>query len=176
MIHSFPRNTGLIGLMLAAILAAAMSTLSSSLSASASSVVSDLWLPNCQSAPSQRWQVWVTRWLTVGFGGLQIAIGIWASTFDESVVTNALTIAGFSSGILLGLFALGVFTRRTNQAAALGSGAIGLLALLMIQFALPIWGYKVAFPWLPVFGATITYSAGLILSLFVTPPLTITKS
>ena len=31
MVHSFPKNTGLIGLMLAAILAAAMSTLSSSL-------------------------------------------------------------------------------------------------------------------------------------------------
>ncbi len=176
MIHSFPRNTGLIGLMLAAILAAAMSTLSSSLSASASSVVSDLWLPNCQSPPSPRWQVWVTRWLTVAFGCLQIAIGIWASTFDESVVANALTIAGFSSGILLGLFALGVFTRRTNQAAALGSGAIGLLALLVIQFVLPGWGYKVAFPWLPVFGATITYSAGLLLSLFVTPPKTATQS
>ncbi len=171
MIHSFPRNTGLIGLMLAAILAAAMSTLSSSLSASSSSVVSDLWLPNCKNPPSSGRQVWITRWLTVAFGCLQIAIGIWASTFQKSVVDNALTIAGFSSGILLGLFALGTFTRQTNQAAALGSGAIGLVALLFIQFGLPLWDWKVAFPWLPVFGAIITYLTGLLLSLFVAPPI-----
>ncbi len=168
MIHSFPRNTGLIGLMLAAILAAVMSTLSSSLSASASSVVSDLWLPSCRVPPSESHQVWTTRLLTVFFGGLQIAIGVWASTFNESVVGNALTIAGFSSGILLGLFALGVFTKRTYQTAALGGAAIGLTTMLFLQFGLPNvpGGFKLAFPWLAVFGSVTTYLSGLLLSVF----------
>ncbi len=168
MIHSFPRNTGLIGLMLAAILAAVMSTLSSSLSASASSVVSDLWLPSCRVPPSESHQVWTTRLLTVFFGGLQIAIGVWASTFNESVVGNALTIAGFSSGILLGLFALGVFTKRTHQSAALGGAAIGLTTMLFLQFGLPNvpGGFKLAFPWLAVFGSVTTYLSGLLLSVF----------
>jgi SSS family transporter len=44
-VNVFPRNTGLVGLMLAAILAAAMSTLSSSLNSSASAVVNDWYLP-----------------------------------------------------------------------------------------------------------------------------------
>ena len=174
MIHSFPPNTGLIGLMLAAILAAVMSTLSSSLSASASSVVSDLWLPSCRVPPSENRQVWVTRLLTVFFGGLQIAIGIWASTFNKSVIDNALTIAGFSSGILLGLFALGVFTKRVNQTAALGGAFIGLAAMLFVQFALPKiprWGFELAFPWLAVVGSLITYFSGLALSAFIAPSL-----
>jgi len=168
MIHSFPRNTGLIGLMLAAILAAVMSTLSSSLSASASSVVSDLWLPSCRVPPSESRQVWTTRLLTVLFGGLQIAIGVWASTFHESVVDNAFTIAGFSSGILLGLFALGVFTKRTHQVAALGGAAIGLITMLFVQFGLPHvpGGFKLAFPWLAVVGSFTTYFSGLLLSVF----------
>ena len=165
MIHSFPRNTGLIGLMLAAILAAVMSTLSSSLSASASSVVSDLWLPSCAVPPSEGRKVWTTRLLTVFFGGLQIAIGVWASTFNKSVIDNALTIAGFSSGILLGLFALGVFTKRTNQSAALGGAAIGLCSMLFIQFGLPLWDYKMWFPWLAVFGSVITFVSGLFFSI-----------
>jgi len=174
MIHSFPANTGLIGLMLAAILAAVMSTLSSSLSASASSVVSDLWLPSCRVLPSENRQVWVTRLLTVFFGGLQIAIGIWASTFNKSVIDNALTIAGFSSGILLGLFALGVFTKRVNQTAALGGAFIGLSAMLFVQFGLPRvprWGFELAFPWLAVVGSLITYSSGVALSVFIAPSL-----
>lgn len=163
MIHSFPANTGLIGLMLAAILAAVMSTLSSSLSASASSVVSDLWLPSCKSTPTQATQVWVTRLATAAFGILQIAIGIWASTFSKNVIDNALTIAGFSSGILLGWFFLAVATKSVSQKAALFGGAFGLCFLLCIQFVLPLpsIGIAIAFPWLPVLGSTATILAGL---------------
>jgi SSS family solute:Na+ symporter len=167
MIHSFPTNTGLIGLMLAAILAAVMSTLSSSLAASASSVMSDLWLPSCKIVPSENRQVWTTRLLTVFFGILQIAIGVWASTFNKSVIDNALTIAGFSSGILLGLFALGTFTKRTNQKVAIGSAAVGLVIMLAVQFGLPllpVWGFKIAFPWLAVIGSTTTFATGVILT------------
>ncbi len=166
MVNTFPKNTGLIGLMLAAILAAAMSTLSSSLSSSASAIVSDWWLPYCKQTPSQRSLVKLTRWLTVAFGVLQIAIGIWASTFDESVVSNALTIAGFSSGILLGLFALGIFTENVSDVCAFTSAIIGILILLVIQFILPQWDMKVAFPWLAVFGAIATFFSGIILSAF----------
>ena len=129
------------------------------------------WLPSCRVPPSPNNQLWTTRLLTVFFGALQIAIGVWASTFNKSVIDNALTIAGFSSGILLGLFALGVFTKRTNQSAALAGGFIGLLAMLFIQFVLPTWGFKLAFPWLAVFGSVITYLSGLILSAFLAPSL-----
>ncbi len=167
MIHSFPANTGLIGLMLAAILAAVMSTLSSSLSASASSVVSDLWLPSCKTVPSESRQVWTTRVLTVFFGILQIAIGVWSSTFNKSVIDNALTIAGFSSGILLGLFALGTFTQRTNQRVAIGSALVGMTTMLAVQFGLPllpIWGFKLAFPWIAVVGCATTFSTGVLVT------------
>jgi SSS family transporter len=169
MIHSFPTNTGLIGLMLAAILAAVMSTLSSSLAASASSVVSDLWLPSCKSVPSASRQVWTTRLLTVGFGILQIAIGVWASTFNKSVIDNALTIAGFSSGILLGLFGLATFTMHTHQKAAIWGSLVGLLVMLALQFGLPIMpviGFKLAFPWLAVVGSVSTFVSGVLITSF----------
>ena len=164
MIHSFPRDTGLVGLMLAAILAAAMSTLSSSLSASASSVVGDLWYTHAATPLDADRQLAVTRWLTVAFGILQIGLGIWASSFDESVVANALTIAGFSSGILLGIFALAIFTRHTSQRDALAGAFCGILCLLLIQFALPYWGFRLAFPWLPCVGAATTFIPGYLLS------------
>ena len=40
-------------------------------------------------------------------------------------------------GLLLGLFALGVLTRRTGQLAALLGMSIGLGLLLFLQFGLP---------------------------------------
>ncbi len=107
-VHYFPRNTGLVGLMLAAILAAAMSTLSSSLNSSASAVLNDFALPRCTRPMSPARQLRLTRWLAMGFGVLQVAIGIWATSLNATVVSSALTIAGYSAGLLLGLFSLGV--------------------------------------------------------------------
>ncbi len=176
-IHSFPSNTGLIGLVLAAILAAAMSTLSSSLNASASALLNDFYLPSLTVKPSAKKLLSLTRMLAVGFGVLQIVIGIWATTFDDTVVANALKIAGFSAGPLLGMFMLGVLTSRVGESAALGGGAVGLGVLLGTQFVFPLvvnswWpelALQVAWPWLALIGSATTFFSGYLLS-FVFPP------
>jgi solute:Na+ symporter, SSS family len=174
-VNHFPRNTGLIGLMLAAILA---SNLSSSLSASAAAVVNDFYLPWRSTPPESGQLLLLTRGLTIVFGVLQIGLGILAerlSTGGSIVVDAALTIAGFVFGLLLGVFALGVFTRRAGQASALVGMAVGLSLLLFLQFGLPVstatpslpGGVRVAFPWLAVIGAGTTYLAGWSVSLLV---------
>jgi len=165
-VRHFPANTGLIGLLLAAILAAAMSTIASSLNASASSMIHDLWLPlravAGRTAPlSAARALALTRWLTVAFGVVQIAVGIAAARVDATVVSRALTIAGYSAGLLLGVFTLGVATRRVGEAAALVGAAVGLAALLTVQFVLPLQGIKIAWPWYALVGATATIVAGM---------------
>ena len=171
-IHHFPPNTGLIGLMLAAILA---SNLSSSLSAAAAAVVSDFYVPARKTAATTEHLFRLTRWLTVVFGAVQIAIGIGAKTLydrDATVVSSALTVAGFAFGLLLGVFALGVLTRRANQWDALTGAAAGLVVLLAVQFGLPILAayqvippeIKVGYPWLALIGAGTTFLVGWLLS------------
>lgn len=159
-VNSFPRNTGLIGLMLAAVLSAAMSTLSSSLNASASAFLNDFYLPRCQTVPSPERQLVLSRRMTVAFGFLQIGIGIWASHLDDTVVKNALTIAGFSAGLLLGVFLLGVFSKRAGQVAALGGALCGLVVLICVAFVAPVFGTQVAWPWLALIGAATTSLSG----------------
>lgn len=159
-VNSFPKNTGLVGLMLAAILAAAMSTLSSSLNASASALLNDFYLPSLKGTPDPARLLSITRRLAVGFGFVQIGIGIWALTFDATVVSNALTIAGYSAGLLLGLFSLGVLTKRVRQSEALLGAAVGLCVLLIVQFALPTLGIQVAWPWFALVGSSTTFAVG----------------
>jgi solute:Na+ symporter, SSS family len=159
-IHSFPKNTGLVGLMLAAILAAAMSTLSSSLNASASALVNDFYLPIFGREQSPNSLLSTTRRVAFGFGVLQVFVGLWASTLEKTVISNALTIAGFSAGLLLGLFALGVFNRRATQAAALTGAAVGLCVLLTAQFVAPRYDFPVAWTWFALLGSSATYIAG----------------
>ncbi len=163
-VNYFPKNTGQIGLMLAAILSAAMSTTSSSLNASASALLNDFYLPNCRTEPSPESQLRVSRWLTVLFGVIQIGIGIWAINLDDTVVKSALTIAGFSAGLLLGIFALGVLSQRAGQAAALVGSLSGLAVLLFVQFKAPDYGWEVAWPWLAVIGSLTTYTVGVIIT------------
>eukprot|EP00913_Durusdinium_trenchii_P035276 g33006.t1 len=109
---------GLMGLTLAAVFSAAMSTLSSSLNSSASATVNDLYLPWRKVAPESRHALVASRAFTVLFGVIQIVVGIAASRISRSVVNDALAIAGFTAGILLGIFALGVLTRRVRQSGA----------------------------------------------------------
>lgn len=161
-VNVFPKNTGLVGLMLAAILAAAMSTLSSSLNSSASALVNDFYLPYRKTPATPEHLLATTRGLTVVFGVVQTVIGIWALRFDETVVKNALTIAGFSAGLLLGVFVLGVLTRRAGQVAALTGAAVGLAVLLFVQFRAPALGWKVAFPWIAMIGACTTIGVGVV--------------
>ena len=167
-VNSFPRNTGLVGLMLAAILAAAMSTLSSSLNASASAVLNDFYLPMTKTEPSPAKLLAFTRRLSLVFGSVQVAIGIWAVSFDASVVSNALTIAGYSAGLLLGLFLLGVLTKNVRSSHALGGAACGLGVLLFVHFVLPQLtrssnlesGVRVAWPWFALIGSSVTFITG----------------
>lgn len=183
-VEELPRGIGLVGLLLAAVFSAAMSTLSSSLNSSATAVVTD-WLMPSQREMSDKRIVGTTRWVTILFGVVQIAIGIWAVEFDKSVISNALAIAGFASGLLLGLFAIGTFMRQARQPAAIVGLLFGTFVLLIVKFNLVFgvfvflyvrfesefigtalgWSRDVAWPWFPVIGAIATFFAGALMTL-----------
>ena len=139
-----------------------MSTLSSSLNSSAAAAVADFYLPwqkRRGRAEDSRRLLSVSRRLTVAFGVLQIMIGIGASWVSESVVSDALTIAGFTAGILLGVFALGVLTKTAHQRGVLVGMVCGIIVLSWIKF-----GTGVAWTWLAVIGAVATFTIGVLAS------------
>jgi SSS family solute:Na+ symporter len=75
------------------------------------------------------------------------------------VVENVLTIAGFTTGITLGVFLLGLFAPRTSQRAALAGFGLGLLVMSVVAFATPL-----AWPWYTVVGSTATFALGWLAS------------
>ncbi|WP_286765000.1 MULTISPECIES: sodium:solute symporter [Rhodopirellula] len=169
---------GLVGLTLAAVFAAAMSTLSSSLNSSASAAVSDFYQPwllarrngltdkEAEEKSSDDEMsgnlLGVSRKLTIAFGLIQIAIGIGASYLSSSVISDALAIAGFTAGILLGVFLLGILTNSAHQRGALIGMVSGMIVLTAIKF-----GTSVAWPWLAIIGSVTTFTAGYLASRLV---------
>lgn len=148
--------TGLVGLLLGAIFAAAMSTLSSSLNSCATTAVNDLYLPFAGREMSTERKLRLTRILTIVFGLVQIGVGIGGQWLASSVVSSVLGIAAFTTGIVLGVFFLGIFTRRVDQRAALFGLVVGLSVMTAVFFATPL-----AWPWYALLGSAVTFAAGL---------------
>ncbi len=145
---------GLTGLVLGAVFAAAMSTLSGSFNSSATTAAHDLVRPWLRDARPER-LLRVTRALTVLFGVLQMTVALSAARLTESVVTNVLTIAGFSTGIVLGVFLLGMLA-GVGQRSALVGMAGGLAGMTLLAFAT-----RLAWPWFSMAGSLGTLALGL---------------
>lgn len=144
---------GLLGILLGAVFAAAMSTLSSSLNACATAIANDFSTRADDRQPLRR-----IRLLTVAFGLVQIAVGIGGQWLESSVVSSVLGIAAFTTGIVLGVFFLGIFTRVDQRAALVGLG-LGLVTMTAIFFATPL-----AWPWFALVGSMLTFGFGVLTS------------
>ncbi len=170
--------TGLLGLVVAAIFSAAMSTLSSSLNASSSSTVNDLIRPRFPGLTESR-LLQLSKLLTIVWGLAQMGVAYFAATrLQDSVVNNALTIASFTFGILLGLFVLGLSHRQSGQTMALAGMVGGLTVVSYTKFGpfLPAPWYPfrddlgnpiaIAGPYLALIGSVTTVAIGAAVSRF----------
>jgi SSS family transporter len=146
---------GVVGVLLGAIFAAAMSTLSSSLNSCATTTTRDFVLPLASRAVSPRRELWLTRGFTALFGLLQVGVGIGGMWLRASVVEAVLGIAAFTTGIVLGVFFLGIFAPRVGERAALVGLVAGLAAMTAIYFVTPL-----AWPWYALVGSALTFACG----------------
>ena len=159
-IHYLP--VGVLGLVIAAVFSAAMGTLAGSLNSSASTIVNDLYRP-FTGLNDERHLMKVGRVLTIVWGILLMLVALGARHLEANVVVNALTIASFVFGILLGVFLLGIFTQRVGQTASLIGVIAGLCAVSFAKFGTPL-----AWPWFALVGSFTVFGVGLASS-FIAP-------
>ncbi|MCH5284627.1 MAG: sodium:solute symporter [Akkermansiaceae bacterium] len=170
-IHYLP--AGLRGLLVAALLATAMGSLSTALNALATTATRDWYRSVFRPQASDRELLRAARWFTVGFSALLILVGsvtAWYSVKDPSIriLPIALGIFGYTYGSLLGVFLLGMLTRRRGSdcgniiAMVSGFVAVITLELLCRRGVIP----PIAFPWRVTIGTIVTMGVGL---LFPTP-------
>lgn len=154
---------GVVGVLIAAVLAAAMSTLSSSLNSSANAFVTDFYRPISPNHP-EGWYVTLSRAMTIVWGVAQMAVADAAYRLggQKSVVEQVLTVAGFTTGLLLGLFVLGSLRRPVRSSAALVGMVCGFAAVLAVWLP-SLFGLAVlAWPWFAPLGAGTTVVVGLV--------------
>lgn len=155
--HHLP--AGLAGLVTAAILAAAMANLSAALNSLSSTTVIDFVRP-LRRAASDMNDLVLARTMTVVWGIVLVVIGMLARQWG-SVLESGLSIASITLGLLLGVFLLGVLTKRVGERAAMAGVLAGLGAILYVRYATPI-----AWTWWVLIGSATTFAVGYGASLF----------
>ncbi len=141
------------GIAVAAVLAAAMSNLSAALNSLASATVVDFYLPwkgeTVESSGKRHLKI--SRWVTLIWGLVLLGIAILARQWG-SVLEAGLAIASIPLGALLGVFALGVLTKRVSENAAIAGMIAGFAVILFVRF-----GTSIAWTWYVVIGAMVTF-------------------
>jgi Na+/proline symporter len=157
---------GISGLLIAAILAAAMSNLSAALNSLSSSSMMDFYLrlrsdvrPGSRSDPrpelSEAGRLWRARLATAGWALVLFGLAVLALHRVGRVVEVGLQIASVAYGALLGVFLLGVLTKRASQRGAM----VGMICGLAMELYLWVWS-QVAFTWWVAIGTCVTFAVG----------------
>ncbi len=152
---------GIAGLLIAAILAAAMSNLSAALNSLSSSTILDLFL-RFRPQTDERRRMVLSRFATVAWAIVLFSLAVLSLHKAGRVVEVGLQIASISYGALLGVFLLGVLTRRAIELGA----AIGMICGFAIEIYL--WKFTaVPWTWWVAIGTFTTFSVGYGLSVLL---------
>jgi solute:Na+ symporter, SSS family len=151
---------GISGLLISAILAAAMSNLSAALNSLSSTTIVDFYAHLRPSASDSR-KFFLSRVATVVWGVILFGLAILARRGGK-VVEMGLSIASVAYGSLLGVFLLGVLTRKATEHGAMAGMLCGfVLNIYLWQFT------KVPFTWYVALGSIVTFAVGYIASLLL---------
>jgi SSS family solute:Na+ symporter len=151
---------GMSGLLIAAILAAAMSNLSAALNSLSSTTMIDFYV-RFRPLTSESRRLTLSRAATVLWGAVLFLLAL-ASRHGGQVLEKGLTIASLAYGGLLGVFLLGILTRRATQTGTI----LGMLTGLALNIYL--WAAThVAWTWYVTFGAATTFVVGYAASLIL---------
>lgn len=146
------QRPGLTGLLIAGLFAAVMSTIDSGINSLTTVVVYD-WLS--ESEISLR----TSRLMCGGFGLCVIAAALIAPYLGEHVIDIISIISGSFLGLLLGVFLIGMFSRRANAGGAIVGLIAGLISLIYIWSFTSVSGW-----WYGLFTCLPVVLVGLIAS------------
>jgi SSS family transporter len=152
---------GISGLLIAAILAAAMSNLSAALNSLSSSAIMDFY-SRFRPQADEKTKMRISRLATLFWALVLFGLAVIALHKVGRVVEVGLQIASVAYGALLGVFLLGVLTRRANQSGAM----VGMLCGFAVE--LYLWlGTRVPWTWWVMIGTTVTFIIGWLTSVFL---------
>ncbi len=162
----------LTGALVAAVFAAAMSSLDSALNSLAAALTVDF-LARFKPDISEARRLNFAKIVVVTAGIVGIGVGIYSARTEAPLIDLILAFMGYFAGGLLGLFLLGMLTKRANGHGAFVGAIVGTLVVLMVtqnDFGLPplhewLGIEPIPFIWSTAIGLFVTVIIGYLISL-----------
>ncbi len=141
-----------------------MSTISSGINALSTASIVDFYQRNMQRHPEPERLLQLSKWLTLIYGALATVVAFLMPLLGTLIeATNK--IMGMLGGPLLGVFLLGMLTKRATSRGALLGAFFGSLLLAFVVFQT-----KVSFLWYAAIGCVATFFLGYVFSLATGQP------
>jgi Na+/proline symporter len=130
---------GVAGLIIAALFAASMSTLDSSMNSVSTVIVTDFYKRYKKSVTDHQSLV-LAKWITVLTGIFGTGFALWLTRMPNlgSIWDTFIMLTGLLGGGFGGVYALGMFTRRTNWQGALIGTISSVIITLLVKAYTPI--------------------------------------
>jgi len=130
--------TGLVGLIVSAILSAAMSTISSGMNASATVFSEDIYKRYFKPNINEKQNMRLLHVATVVFGLAGMIAGI-AMIGVKSILDIWWQLSGIFAGGMLGLFLLGIISKKSGNLEAFAATIIGILVIvwMTVSYLIP---------------------------------------
>ena len=148
------------GLVIASIFAASMAVMSAGINALTTATTVDFYKRLIRKNASDSETVLAGRIGTVAWGGAATVAALFANRLGP--IINAFNmINSFLGGPILGVFLLGMLTKRTRGGAAVAGALVGGLCNALLA-----WLTSVSFFYYAIVGTAVTFGVGWIISLF----------
>ena len=138
-----------------------MSNLSAALNSLSSSAIMDFYA-QLRPQTDEKTKMRLSRLATLAWALVLFGLAVIALHKVGRVVEVGLQIASVAYGALLGVFLLGVLTRRANQRGAMAGMACGFAVELYLWL-----GTHIPWTWWVMVGTTVTFVTGWVVSFFV---------
>ncbi len=161
-IHELP--AGLSGLVIAAIFAAAMSTMSGGLNSLATVTMVDFYKRLLRPHAGEDHYLRAARWMTLGWGTVATGIALFANRLGE-LATASSRANSFLGGVILGIFLLGMLSRKATSLSVLVGASVGLTAVVSVAGVT-----NISWLWHGTIGCCSTFLCGYLTSVVTRAP------
>ena len=158
--YSLP--TGMKGMLLAAII---MASIDSPLSSLASSFITDIYRPLIRKGATEGHYLFISR-ISVIFFGLVLALIAMACVRVENILWFAYEIFSLTGGATLGVFLLGLLTKRKANLGNVIAMVVSTLCVLTLMLLSYFEVIELAWSWLIVIGTGMTMFLGYLFGPF----------
>jgi SSS family solute:Na+ symporter len=148
--------SGIRGLFIAGLFAAAMSTLDSSFNSFSAVTLRDVMRRDDTTGGG----LWLARGLSLLWGVVCTAAAFFFARSSETVIESINRIGSLFYGPVMGLFLLGMLSRRASERAGLAGLVLGLAVVLLVWLA----GPDISWMWWNPIGFGVTFGVGWLLS------------